>query len=313
VQSPRDFRWPMVLARVQTSLENFPAAIDAYGKAITILPDRTDLRIARATLSERLMRFDDAVSDYERIYQLAYKDPKWMEKIAEVRARQGKNEEAVAALKTALIDVGPERAENYFEVARRLEGWGILEQARSFAEQGVNSAGGELLASTQYHEGAKLYTRIMTRLRQQEKAYATLRTALAAASSSLPVVKEQVAKEGIAGISDKEWREHTLQVRKNNANNGMRGALTEMGSTVARYFTPEEKVSFAGFAQGLRTPMNFEDANLFAFPLAHSAGLAEEEARWRYELMMSSPENTAALMGQMSSFVELQRQRAKFA
>ncbi|HEY6263795.1 MAG TPA: tetratricopeptide repeat protein [Candidatus Acidoferrum sp.] len=313
VQSPRDFRWPMVLARVQTSLENFPAAIDAYGKAITIRPDRTDLRIARATLSERLMRFDDAVSDYERIYQLAYKDPKWMEKIAEVRARQGKNEEAVAALKTALIDVGPERAENYFEVARRLEGWGILEQARSFAEQGVNSAGGELLASTQYHEGAKLYTRIMTRLRQQEKAYATLRMALAAASSSLPVVKEQVAKEGIAGISDKEWREHTLQVRKNNANNGMRGALTEMGSTVARYFTPEEKVSFAGFAQRLRTPMNFEDANLFAFPLAHSAGLAEEEARWRYESMMSSPENTAALMGQMSSFVELERQRAKFA
>ena len=313
VQSPRDFRWPMVLARIQTSLENFPAAIDAYGKAITIRPDRTDLHIARATLSERLMRFDDAVNDYERIYQLAYKDPKWMEKIAEVRARQGKNEEAVAALKTALIDVGLERAENYFEVARRLEGWGILEQARSFAEQGVNSAGGELLASTQYHEGAKLYTRIMTRLRQQEKAYATLRTALAAASSSLPVVKEQVAKEGIAGISDKEWREHTLQVRKSNANNGMTGALTEMGSVVARYFTPEEKVLFAGFAQGLRTPMNFEEANLFAFPLAHSADLAELEVRWRYEFMMTAPANTTVLLGQMSSLIELQRKRLKFA
>jgi cellulose synthase operon protein C len=313
VQSPRDFRWPMVLARIQTNLEDFPAAIDAYGKAITIRPDRMDLRIARATLSERLMRYDEAVSDYERIYLLAYKDPKWMEKIAEVRARQGKNEEAVTALKTALIDVGPERAENYFEVARRLEAWGILEQARTFAERGVNTAGGELLASTQYHEGAKLYARIMTRLRQHGKAYATLQTAFSAAASSLSVVKEQVAKEGIAGISDKEWREHVLQARKNNANNGMRGALTEMGSAVARYFTPEEKVSFTGFAQGLRTPMNFEESNLFAFPLVHSAGLAEEEASWRYDFMMNAPENTSVLLGQMSSFVELQRQRLKFA
>ena len=313
VQSPRDFRWPMVLARIQTSLEDFPAAIDAYGKAITVRPDRADLRIARATLAERMLRFDDAVSDYERIYVLAYKDPKWMEKIAEVRARQGRNDDAATALKTALIDVGPERAENYFEVARRLESWGILEQARAFAEQGVNTAGGELLAETQYQEGARLYTRILTRLRQQEKAYTMLRTALTAASSSLPVVKEQVAKEGIAGISDREWREHTLQVRKDNARNGMQGAMTEMGSVVARYFTPEEKVSFAAFAQVLRTPMNFQEVNFIALPLMHSAGLAQEEAKCRYELMMTLPAYSPELLGQMSSFVELQRQRLQFA
>jgi predicted Zn-dependent protease len=312
VQSPRDSRWPMVLARIQTSLEDFPSAIDAYGKAITVRPDRTDLRIARATLAERLLRFDDAVSDYERIYQLAYKDPKWMEKIAEVRARQGRNDDAVTALKTALIDVGPERAENYFEVARRLESWGILEQARAFAEQGVNTPGGELLAETQYHEGAKLYTRIMTRLRQQEKAYTTLRTALTAAASSVPVVKEQLAKEGIAGISDKEWREHTLQVRKDNAKNGMQSAMTEMGAAVARYFTPEEKVSFAAFARTLRTPMNFEEMNFIALPLMHSAGLAQEEAQCRYELMMTLSAYSPELLSQMSSFVELQRQRLQF-
>jgi predicted Zn-dependent protease len=312
-QSPRDFRWPMVLARVQASLEDFPAAIESYGKAITVRPDRTDLRIARATLEERLTHFDDAAADYERIYQLAYKDPKWMEKVAEVRARQGRSAEAVAALKTALIDVGPERAQSYFEVARRLESWGILEQARDFAEQGVNLAAGDLLASTDYHDGAKLYIRIMTRLRQQEKAYTTLQAALTAASSALPVVKEQVAKEGIAAISDKEWREHTLQVRLANARTGMTAALTEMGTTLAEYFTPEEKVKFVHFAQTVRSPMNFQDANLFALPLVHSAGLAEQEARWHYDLMMHSGGDEAALLGQMSRFVELQRQRAKFA
>ena len=97
----------MVLAQIQTSLEQYPAAIESYGKAIAVRPDRVDLRVARAGLEERLMRFDDAAADYERVYQLAFKDPKWMEKVAEVRARQGRADDAVAALKAALIDVAP--------------------------------------------------------------------------------------------------------------------------------------------------------------------------------------------------------------
>ena len=312
-QSPRDYRWSMVLARMQTSLEDFPAAIETYGKSITIRPDRADLRIARAGLAERLMRFDDAVGDYERIYQLAYKDPKWMEKIAEVRARQCRADDAVAALKTALIDVGPERAGNYFEAARRLESWGLLAQAREFAEKGVGTAGGELLASPENHEGAKLYARILTRLRQQDKAYMTLQTALAASSSALPVIREQVARQGIAAVTDQEWRRRTQQLRVENARNGMRDALVEMGNAVARYYTPEEKVTFAQFAQTIRAPMNFTDVNLFAYPLAQSAGLSETEARWRYEVMMNASETSIVLLAQMSGFVDLQRRRLKFA
>src|SRR4029077_15845687 len=42
-QSPRDYRWSMVLARPQPILENYPAAIDTYAKSIAIRPDRTDL------------------------------------------------------------------------------------------------------------------------------------------------------------------------------------------------------------------------------------------------------------------------------
>ena len=312
-QSPRDYRWSMVLARIQTSHEEFSAAIDTYGKSILIRPDRTDLRIARAGLSERLMRFDDAVSDYQRIYQLAYQDPKWMEKIAEVRARQGRTEDAVAALKTALIDVGPERADGYFEVARRLETWNMLAQAREFAEKGVNIAGSDLLVSPDHHEGAKLYTRLMTRLRLQNKVYPALQAALAAASSPLPVIKEQLAKQGIAAVTDQEWRQRTRQMRVENARGGMHDALAEMGATVSRYFTPEEKISFAQYAQSLRAPMNFADANLFALPLVESAGFAELEASWRYDLMMNAAEPPDVLLEQMSSFVDLQRRRLKFA
>jgi len=152
----------------------------------------------------------------------------------------------------------------------------------------------------------------LTRLRQQEKAYATLQNARNAASNSFPVLKEQVAKQGISGISDKQWREHVLETRRQNAWNGMRGGLTEMGSTLARFFTPEEKSSFEGFAQTLRAPMSDTEVREFAIPLVQAAGLADLEAKWRYERLMNSRDQ-ADSTGQMSDFVQLQRQRLKFA
>jgi hypothetical protein len=311
--SPRDFRWGMVLGRLETGVENFPAAIEAYGKSIAIRPDRSDLRIARATLAERLLRFDDAAADYEHVYELTYKDPKWMEKVAEVRARQCRNELAAAALKIALIDAGPERAENYFAVARRLEEWGILEQARTFAEHGVNLVADELLAAAQYHEGANTYVRIMTRLRKQHEAYDALQSAFRAASSALPVLKEQIAKEGIAAVSDRQWRERSLKLREETARTGLRNALAEMGSTAARYFTPEEKVQLAAYAQSLRTSMTTESLPSELIPLVQNAGLAEEEADIRFYILMNYSASSRTKYGQLGEFTELQRRRAKFA
>src|SRR5262249_48824529 len=159
-----------------------------------------------------------------------------------------------------------------------------------------------LLASKDHHEGAKLYTRIMTRLRQQGQAYAALQTALLVASSPLPVIHEQVAKQGISAITDQEWRQRTQQMRIETARNGMRDALAEMGSVVARYFTPEEKASFEQFAQSIRAPMTIHDVNLFAFPLVQKASLGEVEARWRYALMMTSSQPSADLLAQMPAF-----------
>ncbi len=311
-QSPRDYRWPMVLAQIQTSLEQYPAAIESYGKAVTVRPDRVDLRTARAGLEERLMRLDEAAADYERVYQLAFKDPKWMEKVAEIRARQGRADDSVAALKIALIDVGPENSEKYFEVARRLESWGMLTQARGFAEQGVSTSGADLLTTAEQQSGARTYARIMTRLRQQEKAYATLQSALDEASV-LPVLKEQLTRQGIAAITDKEWRERTQENRVRIARDGMRSALSEMGSAVSNYFTPEEKVAFARFAETKRAGVGLADVDAFAVPLAQSAGLAELEARWRYELMMEKGANSFVLLSRMQPLVELQRRRLKFA
>ena len=155
----------------------------------------------------------------------------------------------------------------------------------------------------------------MTRLRQQEKAYATLQSALGDASAILPVLKEQVARQGIAAITDREWRDRTQENRLRAARDGMRSALNEMGATVSTYFTPEEKVAFAKFAETRHAGMSPADVDAFAVPLAQSAGLGELEARWRYELMMDkgTNQNSSLLLSRMQPFVELQRQRLKFA
>jgi tetratricopeptide (TPR) repeat protein len=315
VQSPRDYRWSTVLARIHTSLENYPAAIDVYAKAIAIRPDRVDLYTARATLEERLMRFDDAASDYEHIYQLAYKDPQWMEKVAAVRARQGKDKEkeVVAALQTALIDGRPENANNYFEVARRLESWGMLTAARAFADRGVKTAGPDLLAVAENHDGAKTYVRIMTRLRQHEQAYITMQNALADASSKLPVIKEQVEKQGIAAVTDAQWRDRVRQTRISTARDGMAAVLEEMGDAVNNYFTPEERVNFASFAEAKRNGMNTADLEKFAIPLAESAALSDQESRWRFELMMRGASAGPNSYVNAQPLIDLERRRGRFA
>jgi cellulose synthase operon protein C len=310
-QSPRDYRWSMVLARTHTNLENYPAAIDTYTKSIAIRPDRADLYIARAGLEERLMRFDEAAADYEHVYQLAYKDPQWMEKIAAVRARQGKTKEVVAALQTALIDGRPENAGKFFEVGRRLESWGMLEQARPFAEQGVSKAGPDLLADSANHAGAKIYVRILTRLRQHESAFATLQKALNESANNLPVLKEQIEKQGIAAIADSQWRDNTRRSRIETARNGMEAALQEMGGAVNTYFTPEERLAFAHFAESKRSGMTLEDVDRFAIPLAESASLADQEAQERFEWIMSRA-GQPNYYPNTQPFIDLQRRRGRF-
>jgi cellulose synthase operon protein C len=311
-QSPKDYRWSMVLARTQTNLENYPAAIDTYAKSIAIRPDRADLYTARAGLEERLMRFDEAAADYEHIYQLAYKDPQWMEKVAAVRACQGKIKEVVAALQAALIDGRPENAGNYFEVARRLESWGMLEQARGFAEQGVSKTGSDLLSGAEHHAGAKAYVRIMTRLRLHEQAFTTLQKALDESAANLPVLKEQMEKQGIAGITDAQWRENIRRGRIETARTGMADALQEMGNAVNTYFTPEERLAFAHFAESKRSGMTLDDVEKFALPLADSASLADQEARWRFEWMMHRA-GVPNYYPNAQSFIDLQRRRGRFA
>lgn len=278
--SPKDYRWPMVLARLETYFEDYPAAIASYTKAQQVRPDRSDLLIARATLEERLMRFDEAIQTYTRIYGLTYQNPQWMEKVAELRARQGQVDAAVEALRKALIEGRPEKPDIFFNAAARLETWNMLPQAREFAERGVTLAGPALLTDSEYIAGARTYATILTRLRQYEEAYSKLES----------------------GVQMAQGARFSPDVQP---------PLQAMGTAVKTYFTPEEKVAFAGFLEAKREGMREEDVTQTLLPLVETAGLVDLEARWRDEIMMAHPGSPPAQV-QETRLDQLQKQRMKF-
>src|SRR5262249_61492492 len=142
----QDQRGVIVLARLETAAEDHQAAIETFSQAINLRPYRVDLIKARANLEERLLRFDEAAADYTTLYERTYHDPVWMEKEAEVRARQNKPELAVKALEAAFVENHRKSASAYFTVAERLERWDFLAQARAEAGKGIQAAGTDLLA-----------------------------------------------------------------------------------------------------------------------------------------------------------------------
>jgi tetratricopeptide (TPR) repeat protein len=308
VASPQDSRWVVVLARLQTVSEDYEAAIQTFSHAIKIRPDRADLLSARATLEERLMRFDEAAVDYATLYERTYHDSQWMEKVAEIRARQNQPELTVQALRVALVEGRPEWPEKYFAVAGRLERWGMLSLAREFAEHGIAVAGNDLLAASENHSGAELYVRIMTRMRMQDTAWQTVETAVKAAHQ-LPPLQEQVEKKGLEAITDREWRESILRTRQRVAREGMAKCMRSMGSVVNLYFTPEEKQAFLLVAENKNAVIARDDAYDYLVPLAQEAGLAGFQASLMYESLRTKP-NPVSLLNE---FVELQVRRLKLA
>jgi tetratricopeptide (TPR) repeat protein len=307
--SPRDFRWSMVLARMQMELEDYPAAIASYTKSIAVRPDRVDLYEARADLLERLMRFDEAAADYSKLYDLSYHDQKWMMKVAEIRARQGKPDDCVQALKTAIIAGRSPYPQDYFEIAQSLESWGLLVQAKEFAQQGADAAGADLLANSANRSGAQLYVRILTRLREYQTAYARLENALDAAQSttaSLSDTLKQVDKQGFAAVTDSQWRQREQQLRYDSAREGMDVCMKEMGGAVAQYFTPEETSAFSQFLASKQKSAP-PDYLIYA---AEAAQLSDLEARWRYEALLASP---SAPSDHLRRLIQLQSARLKYS
>jgi cellulose synthase operon protein C len=309
--SPRGYMWPMIQARIFTSFEDFPAAIESYARAIAIRPDRTEFYQSRASLEERLMKFDDAVRDYEKIYDLDYHNQRWMLQIAEVRARQGQADAVIAALQKALIEGRPERAENSFEVARHLEEWNMLAPARRFAEQGMRQAGDDLLVESQYAAGAQTYASILTKQRDHALAFARLQKSYQTVlAMPAPKVEHQQA---VSAATEAELEKEAKERRNAGARSALEQALHQLAATVDKYYTPEERSGFATFLAAQRPAMSLDEMESVLIPLAQAASLAELEVRWRSEAMLRhARSHPREYSPHLARVVELQRRRMKY-
>jgi cellulose synthase operon protein C len=305
--SPRDPRWSIVLARLATAAEDDALAIDAYSKALQLRPERQDLYIAQASLDERLHRLDDAIALYRKLYLLSYRDPKWMERVAELCARQGRGADAVKALETGWIEGKPKKAANAFAVAERLEKWDLLEEAQQFASQGVELAGSDLLASEQ--AGAATYGRIMARQRQSTVALARLLSAREQAPKvTLAAVAQQVVKEGAGAVTSAEWRKQREDERRTHATSGFAQALKAIGSAVGEFYTPEEKVEFAALLKQHSAAANAAELDAVYLPAVKAAGLADLTADLMWTVAL---QNGRLSSSKLSEWIDLEKRRVQ--
>lgn len=305
--SPRDPRWSIVLARLATAAEDDALAIDAYGKALHLRPERQDLYLAQAALEERVHRLDDAIELYRKLYLLSYRDPKWMEKVAELCARQGRAADAVKALETGWIEGKPARAANSFAVAERLEKWGMLNEAQQYAAKGFDQAGSDLLVSEQ--NGAVIYARILARKRQIGAALVSLRTARQQATQvTLANVAQQIVKNGPVAVTSDEWRKEREEERRTQATSGFALALNSLSAAVAEFATPEEKASFAELLKQNSAAANAEEISAVYLPAARTAGLADLTASLTWQLALH---NARSGNVDLSEWMRIQKQRVQ--
>jgi hypothetical protein len=301
-QSPRDSRFAVLLAQVDTTFEDLPGAVAAYGQAIAIRKDRADLYTARVDLELRLGQDEPAADDFNRLYLLSYKDPTWMVRLAELRARQQRPADAVKALETAWITGQPVSAANQFRVAEQLARWNLLSQAETFAAQGAKLAGNNLLANS--GQPAQ-YVRILTRVGKPDQALTTLAAVYHATEPDQPFPPEIAAQYAQTGVSAKDLARdlHNFnETRRQTARAQLDQAVNAIGQTIQTYATPEQTLAYAQSLDKLHAA-NPE----LALSAASSAGLAEVEAEWRKQQLLNSP-----LPQDSAAYVALEQRRFKF-
>ncbi len=313
-QSPQDSHFAILLAQVDTTFDDLPAAVAAYSQAIAIRKDRADLYSARVDLELRLgltdpLQTEAAANDFQRLYVLSYKDPSWMVRLAELRARQQRPADAVKALETAYITGQPVSPGNYFKVSDQLAQWNLLPEARTYAEQGIKLAGPALLISDNYG-GGSTYARVLTRLGKPDEALNTLTATFRAIDADTTLPPEMVAglvKAGMSARTIEQARQGYVQQRRQTARQQLDQAIHTIGEIVQADYTPEQRVAYQQVLEKLNADHSNAANSSLAIEAASAAGLAEVEAEWRKQQLLN-----AALPQDSHAYEAIERRRLKF-
>ena len=138
------------------------------------------------------------------------------------------------------------------------------------------------------------------------KALVAARNSADLSPSSPEMVLQQAEKQGIAAVSDAEWRRNRVEQRKQQAQAGFREAVLHMSAVAAEYYTPEEKLAFAQLLDSSRANAPQDEVVSIWIPAAMTAGLKDREAQWRKDVLFS--EKTFD-NGKLDAFNLLEKQR----
>ena len=173
---------------------------------------------------------------HQRLYELSYKNPANLLKIADLEARLGRKAAAVDALKRAYNAEGGLPAPQYFAMVDTLNRWGFLDEAKPlidegwkrFTERSANDAMGNrnLLRSA---------VEVSVKRRDAQNTLHALRT---------EYQRLDRAKDQPGGAQAHANLEIVQQ------------ALLDLGKGIHTYFTPEEKLGFQTFLQQIKPPFS---------------------------------------------------------
>jgi tetratricopeptide (TPR) repeat protein len=128
------------------------AAVDAYGEAASIAPDRALPHVSVGGILVKMNRLDDAIASYERAIALAPRDEGALRGLADVHVRAGQRAEAAAALDRLAdsLDAAGRLADATDAARRALE----LAESRARRQQ-VEGLAGRLRAASTGDEAAQ--------------------------------------------------------------------------------------------------------------------------------------------------------------
>lgn len=164
-ESYKDYRWSLVLGHFYELNGNTGGAIEAYQRAVVNEPQRVDFRRMLASAMVRGGRFDDAVVELRRGWEIDGKDPSWLLQVAEIRVQQGRLDDAAATLEEAIAgrkSITPGELCGY---AERLDRWGLLEKSVALYDRAIEAAKTRPEQSGLSVDRLSAYVRVASRVR----------------------------------------------------------------------------------------------------------------------------------------------------
>ena len=299
-RSPKDHRWPLVLACLEDRRGHLADSLTQYDVAIRIRPERLELYEAKAGLQERLLDFASAIQTLQRLYELSHKNPAHLLKIADLEARLGRRAEAVDALKRAYNAEGGLPAPQYFAMVGTLNRWGFLDEAKPLIDEGWRRFT-ERSATDAMGNRNLLRSAIEVSVKRRD------------AQNTLHALHTEYQRLDRAKDQPGGTQAHAnLEI--------VQQAFLDLGKGIHTYFTPEEKLGFQTFLQQIQPPFSPSEKESLVVQIAEGAGLPDYEESLRLSMVEavarrltgSSDENEAVYRRHRQQLVDFYRRRQAY-